>query len=144
MTAGKHNQRIVTESNLPPWAKSELRKLKRIMTKGDAQSRALARRSRELCAVFHGACPRLNSDLLGRVVGRLADSVFYGEVLSSKLSEMARIEGRSRRERIKSILLEIQEVVLDGQRRQVEGLRRDIPLMLKQLIAGERGKSKRP
>jgi hypothetical protein len=142
---GKHELRELKriEANLPSWSKPKLREIKRIMTKGSPEARAFARLSRKLCEVLESVSPRLDSKLLGRTVARLVDSLFYADVLSANLHEMTRIEGPSRRERIRSILLGIREVVLDGQRRQIEGLRRDIPLMLKQLSVEEASSRKR-
>lgn len=130
------------EAKLPEWARPKLRQIKRSMTTGTREGLAFARLSRELCAIFRSVCPKLNSALLGRTVARFLDSLHYADALSVNLREITRIKGRSRRERIRSILLEIKEVALDGQRRQVEGLRRDVPLLLKQLDADEPHKRK--
>jgi len=139
---GKRELRKVKEieAQLPSWAKPKFRQIERLMTKGTPDNRAVARLSRELCTVFRSASPKLTPELLGRVVAQLLDSIHYADVLSENLREITRIEGPLGRERTRAILLEIQEVALDGQRRQVEGLRRDIPLMLKQLSAAERRK----
>lgn len=132
------------EANLPAWAKPELRKLKGIMRKGDPQIRELSRQSRKLCAALQSVSPKVNSALLGRAVARLLDSVYYGDVLARNLREIARITGPSKRQRLRSLLTEIQEVALNGQRRQVDGLRRDMPLLLKHLDGGKPHNTRRP
>ena len=113
---------------------AELRTLKGAL-RGDTtrETRAVVRLCRQLHAKFDAANPKLDSKLVGSVVVRLVDTVEYANGLSQRLREITRIKGRSKREQLRSILMVIEEVELRALRRQVEGLRREIPRVLKQL-----------
>jgi hypothetical protein len=132
------------EAISPKWNRAGIRKLKRIMREGDPKAREYARLARELSRVFRAICPRLDSKVRGRMVACLIDSVHYGSSLNDFLLEVARIKGRKRGQ-LRAILISIQEVALDGQRRQISSLKRDIPLVLKHLGTGEiRGRRDAP
>lgn len=136
-TWGKNELRELKriEAKLPSWAGPMLREIETAMTKGNPETRTLARFSRKLCEVLGSVSPKLDPKLVGRIVARLIDSLFYADVLSKNVREISRIgiDDRSMRERLRLALVEIHEGTLKAQRRQVEGLRRDIPLLLKQL-----------
>ena len=133
------------EPKLPPGGERVLRKmgfgaalrtLKRaIRGETTPERRAVVRLCRKLRAKFDSANPKLDSKLVGSVVVRLVNTVDYANGLSERLREIARIKGRSKREQLRSILMLIEEVEVRALRRQVEGLRRDIPRLLKQLDA---------
>jgi hypothetical protein len=114
----------------------EIRNIKRAM-KGDSptlrEMERLSPPTASLSAVFRLVSPKLSSELIGRIVARFWDSLYYALALTENLHEMSRIKGRSRRHDLKLLLEVIQEGALAGQRRQVEGLRRDIPRLLTQL-----------
>lgn len=131
--------------NLPPGASRELakmgltgewRKLKRA-ARGDSPTvRATDRMcpsTTKLSAVFRSVSPKVSPKLFGRIVATFWESLYYAVVLSESLHDMTRIKGRSRRHDLKLLLEIMQEGALAGQRRQIEGLRRDIPRLLKQL-----------
>lgn len=118
-----------------------LRSLKRAL-KGETtpESRAVVRLCRQLHAKFDSADPKLDNRLVGSVVVRLVDSVEYANGLSQRLHEITRIKGRDKREQLRSILMAIEEVEVRVLRRQVEGLRKDIPRLLKTLESPTRRK----
>jgi len=98
----------------------------------------------KLNEVFGSVSPRLDPKLFGGIVARFWSSTAYAVSLTNHLHELARINGRSRRADLKLLLEVILEVPLAAQRRQIEGLRRDIPKLLKQLEpknSHRRGKS---
>jgi len=97
---------------------------------------------RQLHAKIDSANPKLDSKLVGSVVVRLVNAVDYANGLSQRLREITRIKGRDKPEQLRSILMLIEEVEVRALRRQVEGLRRDIPRLLKQLKAGNSHKGK--
>jgi len=124
----------------------ELRKLNKALKGDDPTLREVERLlppTMKLNEVFRSVFPRQNSELFGSVVARFWDSVYYAVVLSENLHELARIKGRSRRADLKLRLEVILECTLSGQRRQVEGLRRDIPRLLKRLEPRTSTKAKR-
>jgi hypothetical protein len=143
------------EFKLSPADERELRKrghsgliqnLKRA-TRGDSptlrEMERLLPSTAELNDVFRSVSLKLKPELFGSVVARFWDSVYYAVVLSENVHELACIKGRSRRADLKVLLEVILEGALAGQRRQVEGLRRDIPRLLKQLEPRNSHKEKR-
>ena len=121
-----------------------LRKFKKTARgESNPRSRAVVKLCRQLHAKFDSANPRLDGKLVGSVVVRLVDSVELAKDLSDRLREIARIKGRSKREQLRSIMMLIDEVELWALRRQVEGLRRDIPRLMEQLTPTPRKRSPR-
>ena len=62
---------------------------------------------------------------------RLFDSGYYDGVLAHILREISRTTGGSKRERLMLLQTEIQHVALEGQQREIDGLRRDIPQQMR-------------
>jgi hypothetical protein len=121
------------EANLTPRVRRKLRRLRGNIEKGSRRSRALERGSRDLFRVFRSVCPNAAPKLLEWAIPRLLDTVYFADILSEKLRQIARVKGRSKRGEVRSIVMEIHELSLPGLRRQLTGLRRDIPLILKAL-----------
>jgi hypothetical protein len=143
--ATKHSDQRAgkVELNLPLGGERVLRKmgfgaalqtLKKVLRgKTTPESRGVVRLCRQLHAKFDSANPKLDGKLVGSVVVRLVDTVEFANGLSQRLREITRIKGPSKREQLRSILMVIDEVELSALRRQVEGLRREIPRLLKEL-----------
>jgi hypothetical protein len=142
-TRHSHRMGSKPELNLPPAAIRGLRKMGfgtalrtlkgALRGETTSESRAVVRLCRQLGAKFDSANPKLDGKLVGSVVVRLVDSVEYAKDLSDRLREITRIKGPSKREQLRSILMLIEEVEVRALRRQVEGLRREIPRLLKEL-----------
>jgi hypothetical protein len=133
--------------NLPPAAvrgltkmgyAGVLRDLKRaIRGETSPESCAVVKLCRQLLAKFDSVCPTLDGKLAGSVVGRLVDTVQYANGLSQQLGKITRINGRDKREQLRRILMLVEEVEVRALRRQVQGLRRDLPRLLEQLEASK-------
>ena len=117
------------EEKLSPALEAELRARER----GEKLLRDLEPPVSEMCAVFRSISPKLDSKLFGDIVARFSSSMIYAVSLSEHLRELACIKGRSRRADLKLLLEVMLDGSLAGQRRQIEGLRRDIPRLVKQL-----------
>ena len=142
ITRIQKRQKTPTEK-MSPWVKREWRRLNRIITKGNPQSDALERRYLDLEKVFRSASASLNPVLIDKVAGALSDSALFGDLLMAKFRELNRLGKRVTPERVRSILLDIEESVVKGQLRQVRVLLRAIPLMRKHLEAQTRRRSRR-
>jgi hypothetical protein len=114
----------------------QVHKLKRIMRGDDPTLRQVERLcppTTKLNELFGSVSPKLSPEIFGRVVASFWTSQVCAVTLSENLHELARINGRAGREELRLLLGQIYEVALAGQRRQVEGLRRDIPRLIREL-----------
>lgn len=154
MTARReHKPSKVIKITLPPRERRGLQKmglggalseLNRAL-KGDSHTQREVERlcppTSKLSEVFRSVSPKLSRDLHGRVVARFWSTLLSAAHLSEDLHKLTRIKGRHRREKLRSLLVQIHEVELWALRRQVEGLRRDIPRLLEQLTPTLRKRS---
>jgi hypothetical protein len=145
LTRRKPLRHTVPKLTLPPRAMrglermglgGELAKLNKAL-RGDSPTLREVERlcppTTKLNRVFQSVSPRLSPRLYGRLVANFWSSLLGAVTLSENLHELVRIEGRSRRKELRLLLAQIYEVPLAGQRRQVEGLRRDIPRLIEEL-----------
>jgi hypothetical protein len=84
-------------------------------------------------AKFNSTHRKFEGELVGRVAARLLDTVKYANELSLRLREIERVNGRAKAAQLRSVLGMIHDVHLWLLRREVEGLRTDIPRLFEQL-----------
>jgi hypothetical protein len=116
----------------------EMRELKRGLqrkTRAQRNVQLLCPPTKKLVDAFQSVSPKLSPKLSGDVIARFWSSLLYAATLSENLRKIIHINGngRSGRKELRSILAVIYEADLRGLRRQVEGLRRDIPRLIREL-----------
>jgi hypothetical protein len=126
----KRHERALTEIGLGPL----LRDIRRAFTgKGDRKSRSVVALCRDLSAKFGSGRRSVNGELVGNVMASLVDTVQYSKSISERLREILRLGSRPSPAQLRQVLAQIYEVELWALRRQILGLRRDIPRLIENL-----------
>jgi hypothetical protein len=106
-------------------SESSVRSLKR--------AKKAARQSHGISAAFRAASPNSSTKLVGRIVANLLNTQGHGEELEHQLKEIGAMKFPRDRAALRSLLIELEEVLLYHGRISIEELRRDVPRLLRDL-----------
>jgi hypothetical protein len=111
---------------LNSWAsESSVRSLKR--------AKKAARQSHGISEAFRAASPNSSTKLVGRIVANLLNTQGHGEELEHQLKEIGAMKFPRDRAALRSLLIELEEVLIYHGRISIEQLRRDVPRLLRDL-----------